>query len=572
MEEHLLSSPPPFFTSSSVSSSSVDSPSSSFDSFSCVSPSYHSASLSPSSALHVSLLSHTQSVELNQLNSSENQSEEVSASILSSNSSSSPVHSPQLPLSESVSSSTALLSGGRSLCIFLFGLLLLIAPFLTAIAMTFSLFILTFNFSCDLPLIRPPENDKGNKGNAGEQENTQTPEINTPLFCCFHPIIHYYYLYSILLSLCLLLLTMFGTFKRQANSPSSAVTRENFQPNENNENQANSSNLSPRLPLFTRVLHLFSTFSTNYFPLFLRVGRLFFRSFSVCHLLFSLSMIGWSFYYLNLIVHTHPPHITKAIYLYPPDYLSRLFTPQDFCSISNTQISFFVFADFLILFVASALLIRLFGITIPLVHRIISFFDRIEIVNNLSFDIEIDDVQYDLEGNPTSSAPGPMGVEKRKIEEIPTLIVACKAVKIQEADGQDIQLSKQDFKPNASSLTLQIESVEDCNLCEANRSKLIFMQFAITASDDATIAILSPANTSDSSGEKGESASSQSPVASHLLSPPSSDREVCSVCLEPFRYHGEVKQMPQCHHVFHSLCLDRWLFRVNACPLCRSKV
>ena len=44
----------------------------------------------------------------------------------------------------------------------------------------------------------------------------------------------------------------------------------------------------------------------------------------------------------------------------------------------------------------------------------------------------------------------------------------------------------------------------------------------------------------------------------------------CAVCLEPFGKGEEVRQLPQCAHVFHRPCVDRWLRMHSACPLCRT--
>jgi E3 ubiquitin-protein ligase RNF167 len=44
----------------------------------------------------------------------------------------------------------------------------------------------------------------------------------------------------------------------------------------------------------------------------------------------------------------------------------------------------------------------------------------------------------------------------------------------------------------------------------------------------------------------------------------------CSVCLEAFRKGEKVRTLPQCGHVFHRACVDRWLRMHSACPLCRT--
>jgi len=52
---------------------------------------------------------------------------------------------------------------------------------------------------------------------------------------------------------------------------------------------------------------------------------------------------------------------------------------------------------------------------------------------------------------------------------------------------------------------------------------------------------------------------------SNLLINPS-----CAICLENFDALSNVKQLPTCHHVFHTNCLTEWLLRHGNCPMCRT--
>ncbi|KAM3306331.1 NEP1-interacting protein-like 1 [Capsicum chacoense] len=47
------------------------------------------------------------------------------------------------------------------------------------------------------------------------------------------------------------------------------------------------------------------------------------------------------------------------------------------------------------------------------------------------------------------------------------------------------------------------------------------------------------------------------------------ERVSCSVCLQDFQLEETVRCLPQCHHMFHLLCIDTWLLRHGSCPLCR---
>ncbi|XP_020572371.1 RING-H2 finger protein ATL56-like [Phalaenopsis equestris] len=46
----------------------------------------------------------------------------------------------------------------------------------------------------------------------------------------------------------------------------------------------------------------------------------------------------------------------------------------------------------------------------------------------------------------------------------------------------------------------------------------------------------------------------------------------CAVCLEGFQEGGWCRALPGCNHVFHRLCVDRWLENSPLCPICRGSV
>ncbi|CAH1443495.1 unnamed protein product [Lactuca virosa] len=46
----------------------------------------------------------------------------------------------------------------------------------------------------------------------------------------------------------------------------------------------------------------------------------------------------------------------------------------------------------------------------------------------------------------------------------------------------------------------------------------------------------------------------------------------CVVCLEGFKGGDKCRLLPNCRHTFHANCIDSWLIKTGACPLCRTCV
>lgn len=49
--------------------------------------------------------------------------------------------------------------------------------------------------------------------------------------------------------------------------------------------------------------------------------------------------------------------------------------------------------------------------------------------------------------------------------------------------------------------------------------------------------------------------------------------EYCSICLSELEEGDEAREVVDCRHVYHSVCLEKWLLGFRpTCPLCRSSV
>ncbi|GLJ55456.1 hypothetical protein SUGI_1190780 [Cryptomeria japonica] len=45
---------------------------------------------------------------------------------------------------------------------------------------------------------------------------------------------------------------------------------------------------------------------------------------------------------------------------------------------------------------------------------------------------------------------------------------------------------------------------------------------------------------------------------------------VCAVCLISFKEDDEIRELCNCSHIFHRICLDKWIDKhEDTCPLCR---
>lgn len=51
------------------------------------------------------------------------------------------------------------------------------------------------------------------------------------------------------------------------------------------------------------------------------------------------------------------------------------------------------------------------------------------------------------------------------------------------------------------------------------------------------------------------------------------EQSCCAICINDFRTGERVKNLPSCHHLFHSKCIIHWLTEYNnSCPLCTKPV
>lgn len=59
---------------------------------------------------------------------------------------------------------------------------------------------------------------------------------------------------------------------------------------------------------------------------------------------------------------------------------------------------------------------------------------------------------------------------------------------------------------------------------------------------------------------------------SHEMKSVGSDSDSCVICLDGFKKGQWCRSLVGCGHLFHRKCLDGWLIKVAACPICRTRV
>ncbi|CAH8385364.1 unnamed protein product [Eruca vesicaria subsp. sativa] len=50
------------------------------------------------------------------------------------------------------------------------------------------------------------------------------------------------------------------------------------------------------------------------------------------------------------------------------------------------------------------------------------------------------------------------------------------------------------------------------------------------------------------------------------------DTTECAVCLSVLEEQDTARELPNCRHVFHVVCVDTWLSTCSTCPVCRNEV
>ncbi|XP_030510087.1 E3 ubiquitin-protein ligase ATL9-like [Cannabis sativa] len=50
------------------------------------------------------------------------------------------------------------------------------------------------------------------------------------------------------------------------------------------------------------------------------------------------------------------------------------------------------------------------------------------------------------------------------------------------------------------------------------------------------------------------------------------DQQKCAVCFLEFEDNERLRLIPNCYHIFHAHCIDKWLKSKSTCPVCRANL
>lgn len=113
----------------------------------------------------------------------------------------------------------------------------------------------------------------------------------------------------------------------------------------------------------------------------------------------------------------------------------------------------------------------------------------------------------------------------------------------------------------------------DATTINATTSTMTFAGNAESTTGDEGITedrTISTGEASTMSETNSDSARPAEPVAAST-SDATTALNQCTVCLEPFRAGEELRILP-CLHRYHTCCIDEWLSRNPACPICKHRI
>ncbi|XP_024520529.1 probable E3 ubiquitin-protein ligase XERICO [Selaginella moellendorffii] len=149
-------------------------------------------------------------------------------------------------------------------------------------------------------------------------------------------------------------------------------------------------------------------------------------------------------------------------------------------------------------------------------------------------------------------------------------------LKRDSSEVHQMEPSRQPRRPVASSLSPDRSQPQHHHhsFVEEIQSSLPLIEFSKLVHSSLDISEI-PSSSLDNPGEIPPSPSSSSSPPSSLEFPGENEEHEaqCAVCLCDFEPSSLVRKLPNCSHVFHRDCLDKWLnHNHTTCPMCRSSL
>ena len=44
----------------------------------------------------------------------------------------------------------------------------------------------------------------------------------------------------------------------------------------------------------------------------------------------------------------------------------------------------------------------------------------------------------------------------------------------------------------------------------------------------------------------------------------------CLICLDHYIDNDKIRVLSKCKHIYHKICIDKWVQKNNTCPICRT--
>lgn len=124
------------------------------------------------------------------------------------------------------------------------------------------------------------------------------------------------------------------------------------------------------------------------------------------------------------------------------------------------------------------------------------------------------------------------------------------------------------FEPNIASVRERIDNL--INRIQRDHSLTPSASEILSTGINVAASTVEPDNLGDDRQERLTLAEINTGTETKIFN--GEEEETCSICREPINGNSIVREIKNCRHKFHILCLDTWLENRRTCPVCRGNV